>query len=169
MSEASVFKYHVSSSFENKTKVSLISSLVPAEVYTQVTEDLFSYLDINDDGKTDEDDIKILWKFFTGKLTPDVSVAHINSKTFSSATRKTHDDIVRYLNELTRKGQSRAIKSEFLNDATIGMFTTGSNLSPYVTSIGLYNGLDLVAVAKLGTPIKNQGYFPMNFIVRFDI
>ena len=169
LSEASVFKYHVSSSFENKTKVSLISSLVPAEVYTQVTEDLFSYLDINDDGKTDEDDIKILWKFFTGKLTPDVSVARINSKTFSSATRKTHDDIVRYLNELTRKGQSRAIKSEFLNDATIGMFTTGSNLSPYVTSIGLYNGLDLVAVAKLGTPIKNQGYFPMNFIVRFDI
>ena len=46
---------------------------------------------------------------------------------------------------------------------------TASFLAPYITTIGLYNQADLVAVAKLGTPIKNEGYFPLNFIVRFDI
>lgn len=169
ISDSSVFKYHVSSSFENKTHVSLIGTTVSEETYTKVTEDLFSSLDINDDGKTDESDIRILWRFFTGKLTPDVYSLNSNSNSLSSNNRKTYDETLRYLYELTGKGQSRSIKSEFLHDSTIDSFTTGSNLCPYVTSIGLYNGLDLIAVAKLGTPIKNQGYFPLNFIVRFDI
>lgn len=168
VSDSSVFKYHVSSSFENKTHVSLIQTTVSNEIYEKVTDDLFPSLDINNDGKTDELDIKILWRFFTGGLTPNECSFNVNSKTFSS-DRKTYDETLRYLYELTGKGRPRAIKSEFLHDASIDSFTTGSNLSPYVTSIGLYNGLDLIAVAKLGTPIKNQGYFPLNFIVRFDI
>ena len=169
LSDASVFKYHVSSSFENKNNVSLLDNVVPSDVYEKVTDELFSSLDINSDGKTDELDIKIIWRFFTGRLTPGICSGNMNSTTFSSNNRKTYDEIVGYLYDLTKKGQPRAIKSEFLHDATIDSFTTGSSLSPYVTSIGLYNGLDLVAIAKLGTPIKHQGYFPLNFIVRFDI
>lgn len=168
-SEASVFQYHVSSSFENKTRVSLLSETVPSGVYEYVTDTIFEQLDINSDGKTDELDIKILWKFFVGKLNSDNISPLLRSKSMSSDSRNTFDGIIRYLNTLTGRGQPKTIKSEFLRDMTVDSFSTGSNLSPYVTTIGLYNGLDLVAVAKLGTPIKNQGYFPLNFIIRFDI
>jgi hypothetical protein len=46
---------------------------------------------------------------------------------------------------------------------------TGSYLSPFITTIGLYDDSgDMVAVAKLPTPIKNLPDYDMNFIVRFD-
>ena len=46
---------------------------------------------------------------------------------------------------------------------------TGSYLAPYITTIGLYDDDgDMVAVAKLPTPIKNLPDMVMNFIVRFD-
>lgn len=46
---------------------------------------------------------------------------------------------------------------------------TGSFLMPFITTIGLYdNDADLVAVAKLPTPIKSEYAIPINFIVRFD-
>jgi hypothetical protein len=46
---------------------------------------------------------------------------------------------------------------------------TGSYLAPYITTIGLYDDDgDMVAIAKLPTPIKNLPDYDMNFIVRFD-
>jgi hypothetical protein len=46
---------------------------------------------------------------------------------------------------------------------------TGSYLAPYITTIGLYDkDGDMVAIAKLPTPIKNLPDYDMNFIVRFD-
>jgi hypothetical protein len=45
---------------------------------------------------------------------------------------------------------------------------TGSYLAPTVTSIGLYNGCDLIAIAKLGSPIKITPDFPINFVVKMD-
>jgi hypothetical protein len=42
-------------------------------------------------------------------------------------------------------------------------------LAPYITTVGLYNGPYLVAVGKLGTPIKNGGEFPINILVKWDI
>jgi hypothetical protein len=36
------------------------------------------------------------------------------------------------------------------------------------TAIGLYDGLDLVAVAKLGSPIKITPELPINFVVKMD-
>lgn len=46
---------------------------------------------------------------------------------------------------------------------------TGSYLAPYITTIGLYddNG-EMMAVAKLPTPIKCLPDYPLNFLVRFD-
>jgi len=45
---------------------------------------------------------------------------------------------------------------------------TGSYLAPYITTIGLYDDDgDMVAIAKLPTPIKNLPDYDMNFIVRF--
>jgi hypothetical protein len=47
--------------------------------------------------------------------------------------------------------------------------TTGSFLTPFITTIGLYDdSCDLVAVAKLPQPIKSEHDIPVNFIVRFD-
>ena len=46
---------------------------------------------------------------------------------------------------------------------------TGSYLSTYITTIGLYDkDGDMIAVAKLPTPIKNLPDYDLNFIVRFD-
>ena len=44
----------------------------------------------------------------------------------------------------------------------------GSYLAPYATTIGLYSGLDLVMVAKLGKPVKILPNYPINFLVKFD-
>lgn len=47
--------------------------------------------------------------------------------------------------------------------------STGSFLSPFITTIGLYDdNCELVAVAKLPQPIKSEPDIPVNFIVRFD-
>ena len=47
--------------------------------------------------------------------------------------------------------------------------STGSFLTPFITTIGLYDdNCDLVAVAKLPQPIKSYPDLPVNFIVRFD-
>ena len=47
--------------------------------------------------------------------------------------------------------------------------TTGSYLAPYITTIGIYDdNMDMVAVAKLATPIKSTPDLPVNFLVRFD-
>ena len=49
-------------------------------------------------------------------------------------------------------------------------YLTGSNFSPYITTIGLYDSLgQLLAVAKLGQPIKKQDNVDMNFFVRLDL
>ena len=47
--------------------------------------------------------------------------------------------------------------------------STGSFLTPFITTIGLYDdNCDLVAVAKLPQPIKSERDIPVNFIIRFD-
>lgn len=46
---------------------------------------------------------------------------------------------------------------------------TGSYLTPYITTIGLYDADDnLLVVAKLPKPIKNLPDYNVNFLVRFD-
>jgi hypothetical protein len=46
---------------------------------------------------------------------------------------------------------------------------TGSYLAPFITTIGLYDdSMNMIAVAKLGTPIKSLPDFPVNFIIRID-
>ena len=48
-------------------------------------------------------------------------------------------------------------------------FTTGSFFKPYVTTIGLYSdGYELLAVAKLGQPIRMSDETDTTFVVRWD-
>lgn len=66
-----------------------------------------------------------------------------------------------------------------INPSAFGTSITGSalvkdemlsgSLSPYITTIGLYNDkLQLVAVAKLPRPIKRLAKTQQSFVVRFD-
>jgi hypothetical protein len=48
--------------------------------------------------------------------------------------------------------------------------TSNSEFAPYITAIGLYTSFgELVAIGKLGTPIKKRDNVDLNLIVRFDI
>lgn len=58
----------------------------------------------------------------------------------------------------------------YFNDGTLRDFATGSDFSPYVTSIGLYNDNDdLLAVAKFAKPLLISPNTDMAFIVKYDV
>lgn len=49
-------------------------------------------------------------------------------------------------------------------------YTTSSFFNPYITTVGLYNdNRDLVAVAKLSSPLEKRDDVDMNVIIRFDV
>ena len=49
-------------------------------------------------------------------------------------------------------------------------YTTSSFFNPYITTVGLYNQTnDLVAVAKLSSPLEKRDDVDMNIIIRFDV
>jgi hypothetical protein len=49
-------------------------------------------------------------------------------------------------------------------------FTTGSDFTPYITTIGLYDtSYNLIAVAKLGTPLAKRNDIDLNIEIKFDI
>lgn len=77
---------------------------------------------------------------------------------------KVKEDDFNFTSNATIRKENDA-NSEFPKD-----FVSNVNFSPYITTIGLYSPIgELVAVAKLGTPIKKRDDVDMNFIVRFDI
>jgi hypothetical protein len=124
-----------------------------------------SQFDFNQDSKIDTNDLNIFWKYCSNRLN------QINYATYitPNSKRRLFSDIVDHLNEKTQKKASYTILPEFSSfSSNTTSDKTGSYLSPYVTTIGLYNGLDLVAVAKLGSPIKITGEYPVNFIVKLD-
>jgi len=141
--------------------------------YASLKSTLFkleSQFDFDGDGKVSIEDAKTLWKFFIGSLGIDNYNALINP--FS--TRKTLSDVVAYITSKISKYDNTngipTIKSDFLSyQESASLDITGSYLAPYITTIGLYSGSDLVAVAKLSSPIKNTGEYPLNFLVKWDI
>jgi hypothetical protein len=90
------------------------------------------------------------------------------------STRKTLSDVVAYITSKTSKYTNTngipTVKPDFLNyQDSASLDVTGSYLAPYITTIGLYTGSDLVAVAKLSSPIKNSGEYPLNFLIKWDV
>ena len=166
--ESSLFYHYVSASFGDRNSVSLVNEKLTSEEYLYISETLNYDLDINSDGVTDDDDIRIIWNYFTNILTPINYNDFITSK--SVGVRSKFTQASDYLDEITGKRNVPTILDGFQTRWTSGsMNPTSSYMAPYITTVGLYNGLDLIGVAKLGTPIKNEGYFPLNFIIRFDI
>ncbi len=53
--------------------------------------------------------------------------------------------------------------------SSLASFTTGSDFSPYVTTLGLYNEQnELLMVAKFGKPIPISSETDMTFLVKYD-
>jgi hypothetical protein len=155
--EITVYAMH-SSSWEG-------TSALFSSSYSSINNTLFTELDFNEDNKIDTNDMSILWKYFTYRLTQKNYDTYITP----NSQKKYLSDIIDFLNERTLRGIAPQIKSDFLDYAVNAKADpTGSYLAPYVTSIGLYSGTELVAVAKLGSPIKITPDFPINFIVRMD-
>jgi len=141
------------------------SSALFTSSYTYINNNFSEALDFNQDNKININDMNILWKYFINRLNQRNYDTYItpNSK------RKFLSDILDFINEKTMKGMPPAINPNFLDYGRLSQADpTGSYLAPYATSIGLYQGVELVAVAKLGSPIKITPDFPMNFIVKMD-
>lgn len=166
--EKSKFEYYVTQSIKNETLFNLTDSILTDSEYDYIVNNLDTTLDINGDGFTDIRDLKIIWKYFVDTLNSNNYESLITTK--SIGIRSVYASAKDYLDTITGRGNKLLIKDSFQNRYESGSnFTTASFLSPYITTIGLYNNLDLIGVAKLGTPIKNEGKFPLNFIIRFDI
>lgn len=122
-------------------------------------------LDINSDNKVNSDDMNILWKYFSRRLTDNNYAGWVNINSHRTAV----NSAIEYLDNLSKREELPQIHSEFFNYDTLSAADkTGSFLAPMVTTIGLYDGLDLVAVAKLGSPIKLPKTLPTNFVVKMD-
>jgi hypothetical protein len=62
-----------------------------------------------------------------------------------------------------------ALKQSSANPYELEGFVTGSYWKPYITTIGLYNdAYELLAVAKLGQPVRCSDETDTTFIIRFD-
>ncbi len=133
--------------------------------YSNINNTMFNDLDFNGDNKINFNDMNILWKYFIYRLTQKNYESYITP----NSQKKFLSNILDYMNGKTLRGQPLLINQQFLNYA---QFTnndpTGSYLAPTVTTVGLYDGTELIAVAKLGTPIKITPSFPINFIVKMD-
>lgn len=169
-------------------------NVLTQEIVDYIETELYDTNVINIDGSSgiDSRDGNMILMWWLGQLTPELLASYL----VESSTRRSVKEIDAYLRSITgmnikypSKEQAETIQSnngleylpaygiqngEPINPAffnyveSSSLDRTGSYLAPYITTIGLYNGLDIVAVAKLGRPVKNLIQYPMNFIVRFD-
>jgi hypothetical protein len=134
--------------------------------YTSYLESIYSTFDVDGNNKIHMSDVYLMFKYFINELSKDVVFKYVDIK----SSRKTAEAISNYLDTNIGKYAYGSIKSEFFAfDYSSSLDVTGSYLAPFITTIGLYNGSELVAVAKLGMPIKNSGELPLNILVKWDI
>lgn len=142
--------------------------------FTMFTKKMFDYiqanlidtgiLDIDGDGKIDMKDGALLVAYFTNKLTPSLLQSYINDK----STRRYVNDVITYLDRYCGKNKFDINPNFHEYQSSSSYDLTGSFLAPVITTIGLYDSNQLVAIAKLGRPIKNMIDWPVNIVARFD-
>ena len=153
--------------YQQNTDTSTTPMLVSQSLLNWETTDaaMQTTLDLNQDNVIDIRDMNIMWKYFTNRLTQENYTTFITP----ACKRRLFSDVTDYLNGLSGKFFAPTIRSGFADYETFTAFDkTGSYLAPMATTIGLYDGLQLVAVAKLGTPIKITPEIPINFVVKID-
>ena len=73
-------------------------------------------------------------------------------------------------NEFNYSMNNSLRQTERETDDRVKAFATGSDFSPYITTVGLYNDRQqLVAVGKLGRPIKSEKNCDLSLIIRLDM
>lgn len=154
--ENSIFSFYTSS-YQNYESNRLTNEL----------RNVCSYInfDVNDDGISNIQDGTLIWKYFANTLSINNYKNYLNPR----SRRQNFDDIISFLNNKTGKNIEKYSKSEFSKyNYSSSIDITGSYLAPYITTVGLYDGSDLVAIAKLAQPIKNTGEIPINIVVKWD-
>jgi hypothetical protein len=134
--------------------------------YQFITNNLYNtgLLDVDGDGKINMNDGYILALYVLKRLNPSTLAQYLTI----DSTRRYVKDIEDYLNPYCGNNPFR-VNPTFLGYQYSSSYdATGSFLSPCVTTIGLYQDNQLVAVGKLGRPIKNLIDWPVNIVVRFD-
>ena len=125
-------------------------------------------LDIDGDGAVSANDAKLLARYFVGR-TGNALVNGLINPLDTSITRGKPFEIIQYLDIKTGKNRGRQIMQDFLKyDDADKEDKLGSYLAPYATTIGLYDGPDLVMTAKLGSPVKIVPNYPINFLIKYD-
>jgi hypothetical protein len=121
--------------------------------------------DVNGDGTANYQDGTIIWKYFIQDFTINNYQNYLNPR----CRRNNYNDMVSFLDQKTGKLIKKFVKQEFFGyNYSSSLDPTGSYLAPYITSVGLYSGAELVAIAKLAQPIKNTGEIPINIVVKWD-
>jgi hypothetical protein len=134
--------------------------------YINYLESIYNSFDVDGNNKIQINDAYLMFKYFTNTLTKDVIFKYVDIR----SSRKSIEAIIRYMDEKTGKYGYGQIKPKFFGfDYSSSLDKTGSYLAPFITTIGLYSGTELVGVAKLGMPIKNSGELPLNILVKWDI
>lgn len=162
--ERSLYNYYINQPSYNATQtMEFVSQSITRWDFTDNW--MQTVLDFNQDNKIDVRDMNILWKYFSNRLTQE----NYTSYTTPSCKRKLFSDIIDYMNFISQRNAIPYINTNFSDyDRLAATDKTGSYLRPLATTIGLYNGLDLVAIAKLGTPIKITPELPINFVIKMD-
>ena len=162
--EISLINYYKSSSTYNDAYVSQqVLNYIPIWDVDDIS--IQTDLDVNGDNVVDIRDMNIVWKYFSNRL---------NQKNYSTyiapnSIRKTLNLALDYLDGLSGRNKPQNITPEFFNyKNNVSNDPTGSYLNVMATTIGLYSGLELIAVAKLGNPIKLDGSLPVNFLIKMD-
>ncbi len=121
--------------------------------------------DVNGDGTANYQDGSAIWKYFIQDFTINNYQNYLNPR----SRRNNYDDMISFLNEKTGKSNKKLVKQEFFGyNYSSSLDPTGSYLAPYITTVGLYSGAELVAIAKLAQPIKNTGEIPINIVIKWD-
>lgn len=126
-------------------------------------------LDIDSDGVVSATDAKLLARYFVGRTGISLTQGLINPLV-KNVKRQNAYQIIKYLDEKTGKYRGRKIRDGFLEYEDLNKKDkTGSFLAPYATTVGLYDGPDLVMTAKLANPIKLVPNYPINFLIKYDV
>lgn len=132
--------------------------------YIEKNLDKTGILDIDGNGEINLNDGYLFALYVLQQLNPTSIAPYIDA----DSTRKYVVDIQKYLDKYCGN-DTKSTNPEFLNYQYSSSYdATGSFLAPYITTIGLYQDNQLVAVGKLGRPIKNLIDWPVNIVVRFD-
>lgn len=163
--EISLLKYYKTTPLYNETYITQqVLKYIPIWDFQDIS--VQTNLDFNGDNVIDIRDMNILWKYFSNRLDQKNYALYITP----NSSRQIFSQVTDFLNQLCGKYITPTIADEFFNyRQKAEMDKTGSYLAPMITTVGLYtHNLELVAVAKLGTPIKNGGDLPLNILIKMD-